>query len=499
MESTADIPHADPVPWWWKCAVVASAAVWVVLYLPYALGLQPYFMFDSGWALSTNAILKDGLIPTRDFAYIYGLLTLSIDRVWFAVFGATPQAQAALSLVCVAAVTWATIQFATAMRLRFAGRLLLLGYAPLAIIPWFFPTPAHALEAALLANAIALQARGRNAAALVLVTTCLFVKPALAAVYGPILVGLILFAPGQHSWRSRFMKLLPAIATGIAIVVLLTWQYGIAPLIATLLPTEAGKIYKAEDYGFFSAIGQSFWLPNLDNGLYSPFAPAGFWVLGTIVVVVGAVRAFRQGRGIPAAVVITCVALHLVFIFLVFGNASSWKYYTYILGFAIAATIDRAGLPDGDSKPASNRIAIWLTVLAVMCQADQLLICVSIFPSAAPPTETAGLYASPDDTAFWIHVREIAKRERVLVLCPVSAAHEIFPEVDSPRVWCLVHQVLRPEEVTRVRAQIQAADVLVIPLGQTQIAEWPEFKPDCQVFQVVEKHPTFHLARRIKR
>src|SRR6185437_12232419 len=153
------LEERPPLPLWWRAAVWAVSAAWVVLQIPFAYGLQPYIYFDSGWALSTDELLSEGLIPTQDFAYFYGLLVLVVDRAWFALFGATPAAQAGLSLLCTAASTHAVIRFARAMRLGRAGRWLLLAAAPLAIMPSFFPTPAHALEHALLINAIASQAR----------------------------------------------------------------------------------------------------------------------------------------------------------------------------------------------------------------------------------------------------------------------------------------------------------------------------------------------------
>ena len=63
--------YADPhfVPGWWRITVWTVSAAWALLQIPYGFGLQPYVFFDAGWALSTNALISEGLVPTRDFAF----------------------------------------------------------------------------------------------------------------------------------------------------------------------------------------------------------------------------------------------------------------------------------------------------------------------------------------------------------------------------------------------------------------------------------------------
>jgi hypothetical protein len=282
----AELPPVDaeaagraPVPLGWAIAVWVVSAAWVVLQLPYGYGLASYLYYDSGWALSTDALLSEGLVPTQDFAYFYGLLTLLIDRAWFAVFGATPFAQAGLSLVSTAAATHATIRFARAVRLRRSARWLLLVCAPLAIMPSFYHTPTHALEYALLINAVALQAAGRPATALVLATICLFVKPAMAGVYGPILAGIILFGPRTTEARfgQRVRDLLPAAGICMAVAGLLAARFGTGPLLATLVPTDAAKVYAADRFGFFFGIGRQFRTPLPGGTARTPRPGSGSW------------------------------------------------------------------------------------------------------------------------------------------------------------------------------------------------------------------------------
>ena len=69
--------------------------------------------------------------------------------------------------------------------------MLFVAAVPVALMPLPYPTPLHAIEAALLVNALAFQARGRLAAALVLATVAVFIKPGLAYFHGLALVLLV--------------------------------------------------------------------------------------------------------------------------------------------------------------------------------------------------------------------------------------------------------------------------------------------------------------------
>src|SRR5207248_2161158 len=92
---------------------------------------------------------------------------------------------------------------------------------PIAVMPLGYPSPVHALEAALLVHALALHARGRYAAALVPAVVAVFVKPALGYPYA---AGLALLAlahpPAPRTGRWRAGALLPAAALHLGFVAL---------------------------------------------------------------------------------------------------------------------------------------------------------------------------------------------------------------------------------------------------------------------------------------
>ena len=486
-----------PLPLWWTCAIVAISAAWAVLQIPYGFGLQPFAYFDAGWALSTNDLLSEGLVPTQDFAYFYGLLTLTVDRIWFGLFGATPMAQGMLCLVCAVASTHAVIRFARAAQLQRPALWLLLVCSPLAIMPGFYPSPTHALEHALLISALACQASGRRATALALATVCLFVKPTLAACYGPILVAVILFGvrPTPASWTKRLCELVPAAIVGLAIGTLLTMQFGLEPLWATLLPIDGARFYASQNFGFFGA-GRQFWWPEPFNALFYFLNPAPLFLVGSLVLALGTFRTARRGREADSTL-ITCALLHFAFVFFLFGNEMSWKYYPYLLVFGLCSVVNGPL-----EKPLLTKLLI---ALALTGQSLFTLICAIMFfggqLSSGPIRNeaTVGLMASGEDQKSWAHVREIAANDRVLVLVPVSACRVMMPELDSPKCWYLLKPIARPAEFDRVNAQIRAANWLVIPTGPGErLDTWPEFADSIAPFRVVETHSTFLLARRME-
>jgi hypothetical protein len=75
-----------------------------------------------------------------------------------------------------------------------------------------------------------------------------------------------------------------------------------------------------------------------------------------------------------------------------------------------------------------------------------------------------------------------------------------MPEVDSPRTWFLIRASSTPAEIEQVRAQIRAANWVVIPRDfDTHLPRWPEFTDELQQghFQLVKEYHLFLLLRRM--
>ena len=113
---------------------------------------------DSGTSLTIDDLVRRGFRPTIDFGYIYGLLPLLINRIWFAVLGASPGSCWWAILVCNVALAWGLARFAAAQRVGWVG-VALLALAMPDLLRSSYDVLVQALEPALLVHALAEQAR----------------------------------------------------------------------------------------------------------------------------------------------------------------------------------------------------------------------------------------------------------------------------------------------------------------------------------------------------
>lgn len=461
---------------------------------PRTLGFDQFAFGDTGWALTVDAMLDDGLKPVADFGYFYGLLTLVIDRAVFAVAGRTPWAVGGLYAVCALLVTVGIARTMLAAKVDRVSAVFLAVCAAYMVMPVFYPSPAHAVEAALLANALAFHAGGRPGRALVLVTLAVFVKPSLGYFYGLILLLLILggWPDGTRRWR----RLVPATAVGLTVLGTLIATFGWDAVVRTQLPFNAGKAYQESGFGFLFGSGRKLWLPDQPSVRYYLLYPPGVWLATSVFLVVAAVRLLPHARTPASNLVATCAVLHLVFVFVLFGNQWSWIYYPYILfvGAAVGMTewnrLAEAAAPapaDPDAEPPPKPmipVAMGLLTLAALGQVFSVWLAhPQGWASHSRSEVTAGLYARPAVANDWKGVRELAGREKVFVLSRMGAAHVITPGLDGPRAWCLTRTASTPAELERVREQIRAADrVVSANWHDNDLMEWPEFAPEFRAF-----------------
>jgi hypothetical protein len=483
---------------WFPAAVAVVAAVSFLRCYPPLVAFASVSFGDQGWPLAVDSLLDDGWTPTREFGYFYCLLTLEIDRAWFAAVGRTPWTAAALTAVGTAFLAVGLIRFANAAQLGPAARLVLLAAVPFAVMPFPYPSPMHAIEPALLVNALAYQARGKPAAALVLATLAVFCKPGLGLVYGLVL-GLLVLA-GGGGWKGRIRALLPAAVVGLAVACGLAARYGWGPVAETLFPLRAAQTYREAGYGFFSAEGFRFWLP-LHVGPAGMVAhylltPAGFWLTASVLLLVGAVRQVGRLRDPVAATVVTCGVLHVAFVLVMFGTQWSWLYYSAVLVCGLAAVVP---------EPAAGGTLRWrtgtLVGLAVLGMFGPVVASLVHWGTWEERPETAGLYAHPDDAAAWGQVREQGRRGvRVLVFTRAGAAGLLFPELDAPRSWFLLRSTATPAEVDRVTAQLRAAQLLVIPRADRDLyPDLPGFREELErAFEPAGAGLSFRVLRRVR-
>ncbi len=481
----------------WLLATIAIVCANFVLLVPSLLAFQSFMIGDLGWAITVDALWDQGLMPTRDYMYFYGLLTLILDRAIFALLGRGPNAQAVLYFLFNVAITFGYVRFVAAAQLGRIARIFAIVAAPLAVMPVVFPSPTHGLEAALLINALALQARGRYSFALALVTACVFVKPSMALVYGAILTALILFESSRSKWRS----FLPAILTALSTAGMLAAVFGTAALVKSLSPADGMKVYADEHYGFFFGVGRGFWLVEPFTLWHYLLTPVGFWLLGTAVLILGGFRTAVVGRGRVATATSTCTILHIVFICFLFGNHLSWIYYSYFLVLGLCGVLNGNGLAPRSAPPnlLSKCSPYALIGLAASAQVATVAFSLLIWTSATRTADTCGLFADQPNANAWAELRDLAQRDRVFLLAPTGAGHILRPEVEGMRSWFLLRAATRPEEINAVRSQIRSANWVIVPRDfANQLDRWPELSDELREghFQLVKEYPQYLLLRR---
>ncbi|HXD89329.1 MAG TPA: hypothetical protein VN641_22745 [Urbifossiella sp.] len=467
-------------------ALLVLAALSFLRYLPDLLAFPVVMFGDAGWPLAVDAMLDDGLVPTRDFGYFYGLLALAIDRVWFVVAGRTPEAAVALMAVGSLGIAIGMLRWANAAGMDGRARLLLLAAVPVAIMPLPYPTAIHAIEAALLVNALASQASGRYAAALAFATAAVFVKPGLGYVHGLILVVLILRGYERPGWRGRLRAFVPAASLGVVLAAAFIAWWGASPLVDTLFPTRAAENYRDERYGFFFGEGRGFWLPESIHPLFYLLSPAGFWLVATLLLTAAAVERWRR-RDPQALALATCAILHVAFVLFLFGNRWSWLYYSAILVCGVAAALGSA-----------SRLNWFLAALAIAGQWGPYTVLRHSWQTLHRSEATAGLYATTADAELWGRVRDLAHREKVMVFSKTGGAFVVFPEMDSSRVWFLLRSTATKVEIDRVKGQLREATWLVLPYAgeQALYPRWPEFSDELDAFALTEGGDSFQLWQR---
>ena len=197
----------------------AETLAYAIFRLPTYLGFDANAFGDRGDFLSISYLVAHGSRPAIDFGYHWGLVPIMLARFWFALFGATLQANEAIMVVCALLVAIGIARMAAALRLGTLGIVLLV-----VALPFAFPTftLTYALEAALLSNALAEQAAQKRSTALALATEACFVKPSMAYIYGfVLLLGLLWVCRRPHHndvWRIMprrlFNRLVEAYAHG---------------------------------------------------------------------------------------------------------------------------------------------------------------------------------------------------------------------------------------------------------------------------------------------
>jgi hypothetical protein len=449
-----------------------------IVNVPSIFSFDNWAFGDRGAELTIQYLARAGYSPGVDFFYHYGLLPILAGKLWFGALGITPSTCFAAMFVCELFIVRGMARFAVALQLSPIGIAFLLAAFPLAIMQPSYPTLAHSIEALLLCNALAEQAAGKHSRALALVSAAVFAKPSLAYVFGLLLLIVITWKSRQDkgSLSKEFLSLIfPAAATASVLAITLATIYGPRALLRTVTPIRGAMIYRLLNFGVGSV--PRFLHPSGVGIHFYLGTAAGLWGLGSLWLIACALVSIPSSwnrSGVQAAkeVIVTCALLHLAFIFLAFGNAFSWAYYSYILVMGIAATSVWQYFP--------RYVVGALAILAVTSQESRWVSAFRQWRTTAPSQDTAGLWASQDERAEWQDVMHaVAQHSNSRTGCenPEMLSYEggvqlIVPGFAKPVTAYFLHG-LPPDQGSQAKAaQLANASLTIVP-EVVQVAENP--------------------------
>ena len=468
-----------------------EGAVLLLLKTPEFLRFPSHAFGDLGIDSAVRSMLDRGYRPTLDFGYIYGLLPLLVGGLLRFLGGLTPLGSCSAIVATNLLMVWGLVRAARALRVGPAGWWLLAGSLPHLL--HCRTTLGHAIEPVLLAHALAEQASGRRRSALAMVTLCLFVKPAMAYPYGLILA-IAMLARCRAAGLARAFG--PAAVTGLAVAALLAGVYGVEPVARSLFPLDGARAYRAGHFGFFRGIGRDFWAPPSPTAGYYLGTAVGVWLLGTVVLAVGAVAVIRRAASDRTLsdrgeVILTCAALHAAFVACFYGNLWSWGYYVAI------PVVGLLGLSAGRKSTGLNRLDLIPAVLLVLSWRSYYGAVTSSWKTLRPSAVTAGLYADASERDEWATVRELTRGRTVALVSYVEGAAVIFPGFLPPETTALVRGHVRPAELARKVGQVATARMIVFAsFAGEAFDRWPEFAGALEGCELAWSGRHFRVYRR---
>lgn len=489
-----------PIPGTRGCWFLGLLTVELIAVTAFQAPLRRFGQFaiwDSGGELAIQDLLARGYRPAVDFGYAYGLAPLLVGRLWYGIAGLSPWSFRVQAFACMGLTTWGLARFAAARRVGPAGRALIVLAVPDLLLASYI-TLVHCLELALLTNALAEQAKGRRGGALAIVTACCFVKPALAFLYGLVLLIAIAAATRKADRLAWRRALGPAALTAAVLAAVLVAVFGPVPTARTFFPRTGMEVYRLNHYGFFRGVGREFWaLPNA--GLRDYFRhEVGFWLSGTAFLawggLVGLWRVWRGSSTVDGArndeVVATCAALHLGFVAVLFGHRGTWIYSLPLLILGLAA-LGRRG--------RWHAAAVWtLAALLLVSDRSKAVETLRHWKADAPTAEDPGLWWSPGERAEWAKALELTRGHRPVLFAWCEGATVLVPGFAPPIGGYFIPGYTLPVEARRKAEQLASASMIISahPPDWPGFTFWPAMAAALDGCELVWRGETLRVYRR---
>ena len=447
--------------WLWAI-LTAVTAVEVVLTWPQTQRFIAFMYGDPGANLALVVLLRGGARAMVDFAYNYGLLSALAGDLWFRAFGLSAWAFGLFVVLGMLLTTASVARFTAAVRPAASGLALTIVTLQFAVLP--MAHFAQVLEPVLISAALAWHARGRRPAALAALTAACAVKPALAYVYGLVLLVMTLrdLAARRATAAEVVRALAPATACAVALAIVLTAIYGPTSLARTILPTSGASTYTVNNVGFFRGSGRLFWDPTGRRIGYYLGTCVGIWFLSTFALILaGAAAGWRWLRGTSAPcdrcrdeVIVACTVFHVVYVCAAWGGPHGWVYYNYVLFLGVAAAT-------AVSRPLA-RFTWVVVVLALPPLVNAGRAHLIDWRTYSPAAETAGLWSSTQERADWARARSLTQGLRTVVFAHQGGgAATLYPNLAGPVGLMYNKGMALPVEVERKARQIAGVDAVI--------------------------------------
>ncbi|HEY6394255.1 MAG TPA: hypothetical protein VIX12_02485, partial [Candidatus Binataceae bacterium] len=400
--------------------------------LPEKFSFDAYVWRDNAEFTGIDYLVTHGYRANVDFGYMYGLLYLLIVRLWFLVFPASDLSTLPLSILLDLLAGAALGLVVYRMKPGLPGLAFMIIALPFAIDPM----GAVRLEAVFLLCALASQASRRRDVALAFAALAALTKPAMGYVYGFVVL-LLMFR--ELSLRKRLdlrniaRQLRPAVTVTLLALLVLSAVFGVRSVLTTVLPLRGIEVYHARNYGFFQRQGSEYWyFPGVTMSYYLGTG-AGFWLAGSIFLVIAGARVLvRMIAGHNDSLnsqsndelIFTCATVHIMFVGLFYGSASSHTYFDFFLVVGIAA-----------ASVWSTRYASAAMMLALLAMVGNWYFIKTAYVgwrNNSSRADTGWLWTSSREREEWNRVQTLVAGGRTAMLAQVCGGELLAPQFDKP-------------------------------------------------------------------
>ena len=364
----------------------------------------------------------------------------------------------------------------------------------------------HVMEPLLICLALSEQLAGRKQYALVALIFGWFIKPSMSIVYIFFLLLTYLFELYRNkiSIRDFIYQLRLPFLTFVALTVVVGINFGITPILRSLIPLGASQVYKeAGFHGFFSDTGRDFWGPSGAKITYYLGDESGLWITLTVLLILFVVYMYygkitkTSDEKIKrlAEITLTILCLHLSFLFFFYGASHSWCYYSYLIAIGVSLIASR------NIRQLKNlRIFLlsFVIVIAILGYNLTFKHTFSAWITIRPQESLAGIWADEDGKKELTDLIKSCKAKNTLIFGP-GAVDLLFPPCHMPASFYPVTNAnLNDRDLARINKQFdQAQQVVVLTSGYPSITtNIHKLKQDFAKFEFDHKDKMFTYLRR---